>query len=141
MDADAPAGPETADAPAVIVHSGSTNAPGFEIRVHESGKTECRRRPHRSSRRDLARTPGRRVGAVPAALSSRFFQHLREAVPLSQYEDRGCVKSASFGYSLRVEYRGERSPDLACPVTDPRLAVLVADIGDIERAVGRMPPA
>jgi len=55
--------------------------------------------------------------------------------------DRGCVKSTSFGYSLRVEYRGERSPDLACPVTDPRLAVLVADIGDIERAVGRMPPA
>ncbi len=126
----------TADRPAVIIHSGSTNSPPLTIIIHESGDVEYSNRPF--PRADAAGDLPPAIGAVPADLAVRFYRHLRAAAPLSQYEDRGCVKSVSFGYSLRVVYRGERGPDLACPITDPRLTVLLQDVTAIEQAVRRM---
>jgi hypothetical protein len=125
-----------ATTPAIIINSGSTNAPGFELVVYESGTVESRWWPRRIPRESTE--PQTTVtGAVPAALASRFFKNLNAARPLSQFRDRPGFKSASFGFSLRVRYRDEQTPDLASPLTDARLQTLAQDVRDIEQTLGR----
>lgn len=119
--------------PVSVVHSGSTNSPGFEMTVYESGRVECMRWSKRPPGPETPRGTVMTTTVVPYELASRFFRDLREALPLSQYEDKRCFKSASFGFTLRIRYRGEQSPDLACPVSDPRLLALVRDVHDIEQ--------
>ncbi|GEM_PF-1768564 len=123
---DEPAAAETI----VIVNSGSTNRPGYEITVHESGTLVYRETPSGGG-------PDREAGGgsrtVPREVLTRIFGDVRAALPFSQYPDPGCPKSKSFGVVIRIRHGREQSPDLACPVHDPRLEALVKDVRDIER--------
>jgi hypothetical protein len=123
---DEPAAAETI----VIVNSGSTNRPGYEITVHESGTLVYRETP---SRGGTDRGTGGRSRAVPREVLTRIFDDVRAALPFSQYSDPGCPKSKSFGVVIRIRHGREQSPDLACPVHDRRLEALVKDVRDIER--------
>jgi hypothetical protein len=120
--------------PALIINSGSTNTPGYQITLYESGRAEYMRWPRRIPEPGTP-APVITTRVVPGDLASGFFRDLRAALPFSQYEDKGCAKSASFGFSLHVKYKDEQSPDLECPVSDPRLHALVKDVYAVEQAV------
>ena len=115
---------------AVIVNSGSTNAPGYRIEVERSGDSRYVPQP---------RTRGFAVGPssptshkIPEALARRFFSDLETAGALSQLPIERCAKSASFGSSTFVEFGGERTPDISCPgARDPNTKALMRDVNEI----------
>jgi hypothetical protein len=123
--------------PAIIVNSGSTNVPGLEIELYESGRTEFRVWPGRIPTTEAGEAPAAVTGTVPGELATRFFRDLAAALPFSQYPDPPGFKSASFGFVLRVRYRDEQSPDLALPLREPRLQALARDAREVEEAVRR----
>ena len=99
------------NAQAVIIDTGSTNRPGVQVTISANGS---------------ATVEGR--GVEPRALQfdsqlcKRFLSSLQSAAPLHALPAAHCVKSVSFGSRLFVEYNGERSPDLGCPVQqDPKV--------------------
>lgn len=90
---------------ALIVRSASTNTAGYQLRVFANGTVSLMQ----------GNLPLRR--RVPAALAARFFADLRAAGNVRALPREFCMKSASFGTTLRVAYRGQTSPDLTCPGT------------------------
>ena len=69
-------------------------------------------------------------------LCNQFMRDLKAAGPLSALPARHCMKSASFGSRLFIEFNGERSPDLSCPgQQDPRSDALQKDAQQILQAV------
>ena len=89
---------------AVILDTGSTNTAAYRIVVAQSGAATWIFQQGRSSTTQL-----------PADLTSRFFDDLRAGMPLSKLAIAPCMKSASFGTSRFVWWRGQRSPDITCP--------------------------
>jgi NADPH:quinone reductase-like Zn-dependent oxidoreductase len=87
---------------AVILNTGSTNTLGYRIVVQRSGAAEYVNGPRRAK------------GSVPASIAARFFADLQAAMPLSARGSSNCMKSASFGSSLFVWWKGSRSGDLTC---------------------------
>ncbi|HKW44040.1 MAG TPA: hypothetical protein VJN22_00195 [Candidatus Eremiobacteraceae bacterium] len=87
---------------AVILNTGSTNTLGYRIVVQPSGAAEY----VNGSRRAAA--------SIPRSLATRFFKDLQAAMPLSSRGASDCMKSASFGYSSFVWWKGSRSGDLTC---------------------------
>jgi hypothetical protein len=105
---------------AVILNTGSTNEPGYRIVVTAAGSAT------------YAQGMARGSGVLSRALAARFFADLAGAMPLSKMNaPNPCMKSASFGYSLFVWWRGERSPDLSCGGTQ-----LGTDAAAIAKALG-----
>jgi hypothetical protein len=98
---------------AVIINSGSTNAPGFRIEVSRSGEAVYTPVPRRAGQMSEAAAKPRNH-RIPSSLVKRFFADLGAQKPLSALPAQGCMKSASFGTTLVVEYQGARSPDLSC---------------------------
>jgi hypothetical protein len=72
---------------------------------------------------------------ISKELHEQFLRDLQAAGSLNALPANHCMKSASFGSSLYVEYHGVRSPDLSCPEqVDPRTKALKSDAGKILRA-------
>lgn len=118
-------GPISDDRPvvALITSTGSTNSRAFRISLTRDGRA------------DVARGNSLETRYVPADLAERFFADLSAAMPLSQLAtEQPCFKSASFGNSVSVSYRGDRSPDLTC-AAGARAAVLRDDVAQITRAL------
>ena len=114
---------------AVITNSGSTNTAGYRIVVERTGKATYTEMRRRGARPDESTT---RTSALPDALVRRFFADLAAAQPLSSLPKIGCMKSASFGTTLTVEFDGESSPDLSCGGhDDARMKALIQDSSDI----------
>jgi hypothetical protein len=119
---------------ALIEHTGSTNTTGFYVCLSPDGTAKYFINAHRLQ--DGDKRPEFSNGKVKASLAKRFFADLKNAMPLSQFPAARCMKSASFGYELRVGYQGQESPDLACESSDKRLQELAVDakkIGDALR--------
>jgi hypothetical protein len=119
--------PMSSDA-AVIVNSGSTNTAGFRIVVEHSGKATYtstgRRQPNGSS--------ANRNVDLPKALATRFYADLAAAKPFSQLPIPHCMKSASFGYALTIEFAGQTTPDLTCgDQGNAKMKALIQDSGEI----------
>jgi hypothetical protein len=100
----------TAADEALILRSNSTNTAGYRLRVNTSGWTTLQQ----------GDIPLRKH--VSAALVKRFFADLRAAGPLDEIPAHPCMKSASFGTTLTIVYRGKTSPDVSCPATARNLA-------------------
>jgi hypothetical protein len=81
------------------------------------------------------RRPELSKAQVAASLAMRFFDDLKNAMPLSQFPAANCAKSASFGYELHIRYQGQESPDLECPSNDKRLHALRTDAENIGEAL------
>jgi len=114
----------TAADEALIVNSGSTNSAGYRLRVYADGITALQQgdaalRKH-----------------VSLALVKRFFADLKAAGPLDALPRAACMKSASFGSSMQVAYRGKTSPDLACPSASRAARALAIDAGALAAAGG-----
>jgi hypothetical protein len=110
---------------AVIVDSGSTNTAGFKIVVEKSGKavyTESARTAaiHRKISGDLVR---------------RLFADLEAGKPLADLPHRACMKSASFGTTMTIEFSGQTTPDLSCRNgADGKLQALIDDADQVVKA-------
>ena len=93
-----PAWPEAA----VIENSGSTNLAGYRIAVRPDGSAA------------YTTAGGVEHGTVSRATTHWLFAKLEAAGPLPDLAVRSCMKSASFGSTLTLEWRGARTPDLSC---------------------------
>lgn len=115
---------------ATIVDSGSTNANGYTIRVGSDGNASVTYAPR----------GGSSIGApkrftVPAATTARFFADLA-AARKGNAASVPCMKSVSFGSTLKVMWQGWTSPDLTCPPKDALGEALVSDVAAIRNAGG-----
>jgi len=128
--------PLTAVDSAVIVDSGSTNSAGFQVEVSRSSGAVYTPKPRRATQlsEELAKPRKRQV---PAPLIKRFFADLEAAGSLPSLPRRGCMKSASFGTTLTVEYRGQQTPDLRCGDRgNPTLQSLIQSTDEIVKLFG-----
>jgi hypothetical protein len=91
---------------AVIRNSGSTNIAGYVIVVHPDFSADVYSNGV-SDRKTLN-----------AAQAKWLFAKLGEAMPLTSLGVARCMKSASFGSSTTIAYRGQTTPDLSCGGTD-----------------------
>lgn len=111
---------------ATIVNSGSTNTPGFHIAVQPTGNAEYVSIPRGANANAEPRKASR---DVPADLKQRLFADLEAAKPLASLPAPHCMKSASFGYRLTIEFDGETTPDLSCgDGGNEHLRALIADV-------------
>ncbi len=108
---------------ASIVNSGSTNAPGYTITVAADGSSTTSLNAHVPE-----------SGHIDAALATKFYADLASAVPLQNLPAVGCMRSASFGSSTVIFWRGARTPDLSCAQNDIE-RTLAADAAAIVRAL------
>src|SRR5581483_1779688 len=83
---------------AMIVNSGSTNTAGYQLTVNEDGTAA------------LVQGDVTLKKQIPALLVRRFFDDLRAAGPVDALQAGACMKSASFGTTTRILYRGKTSP-------------------------------
>jgi hypothetical protein len=108
---------------AVIVNSGSTNIQGYRIVVRPSGAATV-----------VLDGVANRDQQLASATAAAFFKDLAAAMPLGNLVVEGCMKSASFGSRTTIEYKGQRSPDVSCPMTGAG-----ADLGrDVERITNEL---
>ena len=108
-----------------IIDSGSTNVPGMTMKLERSGRAA------KVERKDGSKQHVKLVKET----CNRLLEDLKQAGPLKDLPASHCMKSASFGKSVFVEYKGVRSPDLSCPQTDPRAAALKKDVEELLGAV------
>jgi len=119
--------PLAAAGDALIVSSGSTNSPGFRIVVERSGSAIYTPVPRKSDTQAKSRSL-----KLPAALVKRLYSDLDAGKPLAELRGGHCMKSASFGSSLTIEFEGDKTPDLSCPDQgNPRLQALIQDASEI----------
>ena len=109
---------------AVIVRSASTNTAGYTLTVFANGNVGLVQ----------GNLPVRR--RVALALVNRFFADLKSAGDLSALPRNLCMKSASFGTTLRIAYRGKTSPDVSCAGTSQIERNLSADADSLASAAG-----
>jgi hypothetical protein len=115
---------------AVINNSGSTNSNGYMIQIWPDGAGSVA----------VQTREGRIVSMLkpfklPPTVAIQFFADLAAArnggaatVP--------CMKTVSFGASLRVSWQGWESPDLTCPPKDSLGDALVRDVEAIDQTAG-----
>lgn len=127
--------PEEQDT-AVIMGSGSTNTAGFRIRVERSGLAEYTSAPRKygAQRGDKPNTKRQQLSRD---LADRFYSDLEAAKPISSLPEQRCMKSASFGSTLVIEFGGQRTPDLSCgDGGNAKLQALIRDVNEITKLFG-----
>ena len=101
---------------ALIVNSGSTNFEGFSLILAEDGEAKLKQGNSTSQK------------YLPQTFTTRLFADLRAAGALDALPQSRCMKSASFGTTTRIFYRGKSSPDVSCPSPNPLLRRLAMDV-------------
>ena len=116
-----------------IVNSGSTNRPGFRIVVDRSGVAEFTQISRANSTPAAQPDAAKPIGlTISRALTDRLYADLEAATPLASLPAPHCMKSVSFGSTLRIEFAGEQTPDLSCgDAGNPALATLIRDCNEI----------
>jgi hypothetical protein len=116
----ATATPSAGQSQADIVNSGSTNTRGYVLHVTRSGSVLV----------DAQDGAGFHSASTSPDLAASLFEALAAAQPFSELPLGRCMKSASFGYSVRIRYDGASTPDLTCAIgpEEKTLASLVSEI-------------
>jgi hypothetical protein len=115
---------------AVIINSGSTNTIGYSITVWSDGKASLT-----MQNRDGSATGPAKPFTVQPATAARFFADLATAKNTNAVTVP-CMKSASFGSSMKVRWQGWVSPDLTCPAKTSAGDALIKDVEAIRQASG-----
>ena len=90
-----------------IINSGSTNSSGYTVKVYPNGEADIA----------IQRPPESRKGNIPSSMASDLFGAVHAAQSNGRPSGAAqCMKSASFGTTLRVKYSTFTSVDLNCPV-------------------------
>jgi hypothetical protein len=87
---------------AVIRNSGSTNTTGYTIVVHPDFHAQIYSNGVTQDR------------TIAAPQAKWLFEQLNAAMPLDMVGVGRCMKSASFGTTTTIRYRGQVTPDLSC---------------------------
>jgi hypothetical protein len=117
-----------AESAAVILSSGSTNVAGYRIEVEKSGSARYTQLANRVN----PATPEPRQRLIPEPLVQRFYAGLNAAQPLNSLPQQRCLKSASFGSTLLVQFGDQKTPDLACgDGGNAKLRTLIRDVNEI----------
>ena len=114
---------------AKIVDSGSTNTSGFTIVVRSDGSATV------AVQQNATQSPTPKPFTLSQAMATRFFADLA-AAKKGNATTVPCMKSASFGTTLRITWQGWTSPDLSCPPKDSLGAALISDVQAIRKAAG-----
>jgi hypothetical protein len=109
-------GPPLDETHVLIVNSGSTNFQGFSLTLAEDGEAKLKQ-DNSTFQKDL-----------PQTVTARLFADLRAAGALDALPQSRCMKSASFGTTTHISYRGKTSPDVSCPSPNPILRRLAIDV-------------
>jgi hypothetical protein len=109
---------------AVIVNSGSTNTMPWRIVV----------RPDRSVAVSVG-SAAPSTKQLTAATTATFFKDLGATGSFSSLHAEPCMKSASFGTTTHITYKGSTSPDLSCTFSDVA-GKLSKDVAAIRQEVG-----
>lgn len=111
-----------------IIDSGSTNTAGYIMSISKGGEA----RYTLLSKRGSSQPSPTRSARLPAPLVARVFKDVAAAAPLDKHEaGKSCVKSTSFGTTLRVKFNGLLSPDISCTGVDDQLKSLYEDTREI----------
>ena len=117
--------------PVLIENSGSSNRPGMHISIDRSGRAQCTTASRRFVQQSPDPAPQERK--IDDAVVGRLYSALEAAKPLATLPKQHCMKSASFGTVLTVEWGGERTPDLNCgDGGDPRMRDLIRTVKEVE---------
>jgi hypothetical protein len=103
-----------------IEDTGATNRLGIRVTFDREGHATVESR--RGDSRHIKLTE---------SICKQFMRDLDAVGPLIDIPVVRCMKSASFGSSLFVEFDGHRSPDLSCPGHDSRSEKLQKDANQI----------
>ncbi|HZZ65798.1 MAG TPA: hypothetical protein VFE17_09890 [Candidatus Baltobacteraceae bacterium] len=95
---------------AIIRNTGSTNVPGYVIKLWSDGTAQVF-----SAMRGGQPIGPAQSGRVSLALAQTFFSNLKAAKSSGQVAGQSCMKSTSFGSATVVQYHGWSSADLECP--------------------------
>jgi hypothetical protein len=121
---------------ALITDSGSTNTAGFRIEVRRSGEAVYTPTLRRAGQVPEAQAKPK-TRQVPPDLTKRFFANLDAAKSLSALPAQGCMKSASFGTTLTIQYGDQKTPDLRCGDRgNANLKALIQSTDDIVKFFG-----
>src|SRR5579863_3149375 len=116
---------------AVIVNSGSINTAGFRISVDASGEAQYTVTPRKSGP-NLGEKPAAAQRHISGDLVKRFYSDLDAAKPLASLPHPHCIKSASFGTRLTIEFGDSETPDLSCgDGENAKLHALIQDADEI----------
>ncbi|CAF1503302.1 unnamed protein product [Didymodactylos carnosus] len=114
-----------------VVNSGSTNKAGFDIKIKRDGITKWIVYPRSRPFGNNNYQPTEKGFKLSQEFTNTLFNQIELTMPLNQYLDTHCIKSASFGSTLRVSYNDQTSPDLTCPIDNEKLATLYTLVGDL----------
>jgi hypothetical protein len=114
---------------AKIVDSGSTNTSGYTIVVQSDGSATV------TVQQSATQSTAPKSFTLPQATATRFFTDLA-AAKTGNAVTVPCMKSASFGTTLRITWQGWTSPDLSCPPKDSLGTALISDVQAIREAAG-----
>jgi hypothetical protein len=107
---------------ASIIDSGSTNRPGMRITLDGTG-SRVTLEPRAGAKQQIK---------LPRKMCEQFLRDVAAAGPINRLPATHCLKSASFGSRLFIEFSGLRSPDLDCPAqADERTANLKKEATEI----------
>ncbi len=115
--------------------SGSTNTAAFCYTVTRSGMVIRRMGTKRFQKSLGNAAPPPEQGNIPVSLAEKLFHDVETAMPLSALPLTHCIKSASFGTSRYIWFKGKRSPDL-CGRDNEKVATLSDDFANVVRAAG-----
>ena len=109
---------------AVVEDSGSTNVRGIRVIVQQDGHATVEE--HNGDKHEIK---------LNEQLCHRLIEEIKEVGPLDNIPAGHCMKSASFGSRITVEFNGAKSPDLTCPgVSDAHLEALQKDAREVLNA-------
>ncbi|CAF0857110.1 unnamed protein product [Adineta steineri] len=122
--------------PVTIVNSGSTNTPGYTIIIQNDGNTHYYIAP---SRAQIANSDGTcqqptwTNGTAQLSSSTRksLYCQIKHCEPFNKLPVESCGKSVSFGFTLKLTYNGETTPDLSCPTTNQKLENLITTVNKV----------
>jgi hypothetical protein len=114
------AAPTVSSQTATIVTSPSTNTAGYRIVISPDGDA------------DLTTAGGVAHARLDPNLVKRLYADLARAGALDALPAGHCMKSASFGTSTWIGYRGANSPDVQCAQNEVERALA----GDARAIVG-----
>lgn len=106
-----------------IINSGSTNTAGYVIELQRNGLVKWNVAPRSHLILSSTDSPSN-LRQLPLAQANNIFETIDSAFPFNQYSPVYCIKSVSFGTTLRVTYKGQQTPDLNCPMKVEQLANL-----------------
>ncbi|CAF3727280.1 unnamed protein product, partial [Rotaria socialis] len=110
--------------------SGSTNTPGYRVEIEHNGNVHYYIAPRRVGIISLnGGTNG--TAKLSRKTTKDLYHHIKQCEPFNKLTIETCLKSVSFGFSLKLIYNGQTTPDLTCPTNNTHLENLAKVVNSV----------